>query len=110
MLDWAASSLNLRCRLPRVGPVVFLTAPGLHSKLDDVQCVRVYGRDDDSTGLPWIWRDLLAMPPSAEAGGVSAEFSRDLLPVLLRHIGIRAATAHLRFGEDWKLDSAPIDA
>src|SRR5439155_4010108 len=34
---------------------------------------------------------------------------RDVLPELLDEIGISASKAHLRFGDDWTLDSEPLD-
>lgn len=70
---------------------------------------RVYARDDNSFGLPWIWRDLLATPPQRESQRVTADFSRQL-PRLLEKIGIRASTAHLRFGDGWELTSDRLDA
>lgn len=69
----------------------------------------MYGRDEVAGGLPWIWRDLLATPPHRESRRVTPEFSRHVLPKLLEKIGIRASTAHLRFGEDWSLQPAPLD-
>ncbi|GAA3850584.1 BREX system serine/threonine kinase PglW [Saccharothrix violaceirubra] len=108
-LAWAAKQLGLRDRVPRVEPIVFLSAPGLESTLDEVQRTRVYGRDDNSTGLPWIWRDLLGRPPQRESQRIKPEFSRRL-PDLLKKIGIRASTAHLRFGDDWTLTPDPLDA
>jgi len=63
-LEWAADRLKLdRRRVPRVEPAVFLSDPGLRSRLDEVQSVRVYGRDEHAIGVPWIWRDLLVKPP-----------------------------------------------
>jgi serine/threonine protein kinase len=109
-LEWAARQLKVSHRVPRVEPAVFLSAPGLDSHLDDVQSTRVFARDDDSSGLPWIWRDLLAKPPQRESQRVTPEFSRHVLPKLLEKIGIRASTAHLRFGDDWKLATDPLDA
>ncbi|MGH8921674.1 MAG: protein kinase domain-containing protein, partial [Actinomycetes bacterium] len=82
----------------------------LRSALDEVQRTRVFGRDNVAGGLPWIWRDLLARPPHRELGRVTPEFSRHVLPELMRKIGIRASTAHLRFGDDWTLRAEPLDA
>ncbi|GAA1837118.1 BREX system serine/threonine kinase PglW [Pseudonocardia alni subsp. carboxydivorans] len=110
-LEWAAKRKGMRTlRIPRVQPAIFLTHRGLESHLDDVQRTRVYGRDEDSTGLDWIWRDLLSTPPQREGWRVDTAFSRDVLPGLLSEIGIRAATAHLRFGDDWQLDQSVLDA
>lgn len=109
-LQWAAKQLGITDRVPRVEPAVFLSAPGLESTLDEVQQTRVYGRDNDSTGLPWIWRDLLSRPPQRESQRVTPDFSRNKLPELLKKTGIRVSTSHLRFGEDWALTPDPLDA
>lgn len=108
-LEWAAKQLSVAGRIPRVEPAVFLSAPNLHSELDEVQQTRVYGRDDVASELPWIWRDLLTQPPQRELGRVTPEFSRQVLPRLMEKIGIRASTAHLRFGDDWALQPQPLD-
>jgi serine/threonine protein kinase len=108
-LDWAARELRVSQRIPRIEPSIFLSARGLVSDLDDVQRTRVYGRDEDVTGLPWIWRDLLAKPPQREHQRVTTEFSHQVLPMLMAKIGIRASTAHLHFADDWLLASEPMD-
>ena len=78
-LEWAAQRLKLdKLRIPRVEPAVFLSDPGLRSRLDEVQSVRVYGRDEAAVGVPWIWRDLLAKPPQREHQRVAPAFSRVL--------------------------------
>ncbi|GAA2986771.1 protein kinase domain-containing protein [Actinokineospora diospyrosa] len=104
LLDRAARDLRVTTPVPRIEPAVFLSAAGLRSELDEVQRTNVYGRDDDSTGLPWIWRDLLSLP-----GSLSEEFAARTLPRLMRQIGVEASTAHLRFGDDWVLDPRPLD-
>lgn len=109
-LEWAAKQLHISQRLPRIEPAVFLSAPGLRSGLDEVQSTRVYGRDDASEGLPWLWRDLLSRPPQREWQRITPEFSLHVLPKLLDRIGIRASTSHLRFGDDWVLSSDLLDA
>lgn len=109
-LRWAANRLNISQRIPRIEPAVFLSAPGLHSELDEVQRTRVYGRDEASDGLPWIWRDLLSRPPHREQHRITQDFSQHALPRLLAEIGIRTSTAHLRFGDDWVLSPQPLDA
>ncbi|WP_039739436.1 BREX system serine/threonine kinase PglW, partial [Saccharomonospora halophila] len=109
-LDWAARKRHLSVRIPRVEPAVFLSARGLRSELDEVQRTRVYGRDDDCDGLPGIWNDLLSRPPQREHQRITPEFSRHVLPKLLETIGIRASTAHLRFGDDWTLSGELLDA
>lgn len=108
-LKWAADALRITERIPRIEPSIFLSAPGLISDLDEVQRTRVYGRDEDSQGLPWIWRDLLARPPQRESQRITEGFSRHILPELLAKIGIRASTAHLHFADDWLLAPEPMD-
>lgn len=108
-LDRAASRLGIRQRVPFVQPAVFLSAPGLQCTFDEVQSTLVFGRDDASTGLPFIWRDLLAKPPARDGLRVTPEFSRQL-PRLLAEIGIAASTAHLRYGDDWALAQDVLDA
>ncbi|MEU5697189.1 protein kinase [Actinosynnema sp. NPDC020468] len=97
-----------RVRVPRIEPAVFLSAPGLSADMNVVQRQRVYGRDGAVSGLPWLWRDLLGAPPDGPP--VDADFVRDVLPGLLDEVGIRVATAHLRFGDEWELDPKPLDA
>jgi Nuclease-related domain len=109
-LEWAARQLHITQRVPWVEPAIFLSARGLESGLDEVQRSHVYGRDEDCAGLPGIWQDLLAKPPQREARRVTPEFSRQVLSALLEKIGIAPATAHLRFGDDWKLRSEQLDA
>lgn len=109
-LEWAAKQLHISQRLPRIEPAVFLSAPSLRSGLDEVQSTRVYGRDDASEGLPWLWRDLLSRPPQQERQRITPEFSQHVLRELMEKIGIRASTAHLRFGDDWTLSSDLLDA
>ncbi|MFF3253861.1 BREX system serine/threonine kinase PglW [Actinacidiphila glaucinigra] len=107
-LEWAARQLYPRLRIPRVEPAVFLSDPGLVSQLDEVQRIRVYGRDGGASGLPGIWQDLLGAPPQREGQRITADFARHL-EELMRKIGVRASTAHLDFG-DWRLASRPLDA
>ncbi len=109
-LQWAANQLGVSDRIPRVEPAIFLSAPNLSSELDEVQQTRVYGRDDVASRLAWIWRDLLAGPPQRESQRITPEFSQHVLPKLMAKIGIRASTAHLRFGDDWILQPEPLDA
>ena len=108
-LQWAADQLQYRQRIPWIEPAVFLSAPGLRAQLDEVQRIKVYGRDDACEGLPWIWRDLLARPPQRDSQRITAELSRNL-PRLLTKAGLRVSTAHLRFGDDWKLSRDVLDA
>ncbi|SHK25689.1 hypothetical protein SAMN05443637_104103 [Pseudonocardia thermophila] len=97
-------------QLPRVEAAIFLSDPGLQSHLDEVQRERVYGRDGSAVGVPWVWRDLLSRPPAREDMRITPTFSRDVLPKLLKEIGVRASTAHLRFHEDWVLRPELLDA
>ncbi|WP_346780881.1 BREX system serine/threonine kinase PglW [Streptomyces sp. SPB162] len=109
-LQQAADDLHLRIpRIPRIDPAVFLSDPLLQSALDTVQRTHVYGRDGAVTGLPGIWDDFLSLPPERESSRVTEDFTRHL-PELMKRIGVRASTAHLDFGDGWKLSSRPLDA
>lgn len=107
-LEWAARKLYPRLRIPRIEPAVFLSDPGLVSELDEVQRIRIYGRDGSASNLPGIWQDLLGTPPQREENRITADFARRL-DELMRKIGVRASTAHLDFGE-WRLAPRPLDA
>lgn len=96
-------------RIPRIDPAVFLSDPLLDSDLDTVQRTHVYGRDGSRTGLPGIWDDFLSLPPERENWRITENFARHL-PALMKKIGVRASTAHLDFGDGWKLSSRPLDA
>ncbi len=108
-LEHAARKLKIdpKIRIPRVEPAIFVSAPGLRAELDEVQEAKVYARDNNSAGLPWIWKDLLGMPPRRDPTAMR-EASK-LLPDLLAEIGIRVATSHLRFGDDWNLHREVLD-
>ncbi|MEC4014955.1 BREX system serine/threonine kinase PglW [Streptomyces sp. H27-D2] len=110
-LQWAARKLGMNDRsLPRVEPAVFLSATDLESHLDEIQRIKVYGRDDGASGLKRIWQDFLGLPPERPERRIKPEFSQHALPQLLKTIGIRQSTAHLRFGDAWKLQPHPLDA
>ncbi|WP_234364933.1 BREX system serine/threonine kinase PglW [Streptomyces sp. RTd22] len=110
-LQWAARRLRMNDRaLPRIEPAVFLSATDLESHLDDVQRLRVFGRDDGASGLSRIWQDLLGLPPAQPEQRITPEFSRHRLPQLLKAIGIRQSTSHLKFGEAWRMRPHPLDA
>ncbi|MFB7558990.1 BREX system serine/threonine kinase PglW [Streptomyces brevispora] len=110
-LQWAARKLYKSDRMvPRIEPAVFLSAPDLVSHLDEVQRIRVYGRDDGASGLGRIWQDFLGLPPDRSERRITQEFSRHRLPQLLKTIGIRQSTGHLRFGDAWKMEPHPLDA
>ncbi|WP_272498149.1 BREX system serine/threonine kinase PglW [Actinomadura terrae] len=109
-LIWAAKDLGyFSVRVPRIEPAVFLSAPNLVSRLDTVQQTRVYGRDDLNTGLGRIWHDLLGRPPERESRRVGADFSKRL-PRMLERIGISHSTAHLRFGDEWRMEPRVLEA
>lgn len=110
-LQWAARKLRMSDRIvPRVEPAVFLSAPDLVSHLDEVQRIRVYGRDDGGSGLDRIWQDFLGLPPERPELRITPEFSRHVLPRLLETAGIRQSTGHLRFGDAWRMLPHPLDA
>ncbi|MFD5552634.1 nuclease-related domain-containing protein [Streptomyces sp. NPDC127068] len=110
-LQWAARKLYQSDRMvPRIEPAVFLSAPDLVSGLNEVQRIRVYGRDDGASGLNRIWQDFLGLPPDRPERRVTQEFSRHRLPQLLKAIGIRPSTGHLRLGDAWKMEPHPLDA
>ncbi|MHC0429476.1 BREX system serine/threonine kinase PglW [Streptomyces sp. O3] len=110
-LQWAARKLGLSERVvPRVEPAVFLSSPDLESHLDEVQQIKVYGRDGGGSGLQRIWQDFLGLPPDRPERRITPEFSRHTLPQLLKAIGIRQSSAHLRFGDAWKMEPHPLDA
>ncbi|MFH0244282.1 hypothetical protein ACGRHY_18110 [Streptomyces sp. HK10] len=80
------------------------------SHLDEVQRIRVYGRDDGGSGLDRIRQDLLGLPPEQPERRITPEFSRHVLPRLLETAGIRQSTGHLRFGDAWRMRPHPLDA
>ncbi|MBD0735473.1 serine/threonine protein kinase [Streptomyces sp. CBMA29] len=108
-LQWAARRLRIRGPLPRIEPAVFLSATDLDSRLDEVQRLRVFGRDDGASRLPRIWQDFLGLAPERPERRITAEFSRRDLPRMLKEIGIRQSTSHLRFGEAWRMQPHPLD-
>jgi len=80
-LLWAARKLGVSERsVPRVEPAVFLSSPDLVSRLDEIQRIKVYGRDDGAGGLPRIWQDFLRLPPDRPGRRITPEFSRHTLP------------------------------
>jgi len=107
-LKRAAKALRLNIQIPWIEPAIFLSAPDLESHLDEGERIKVYGRDDRSTGLPKIWTDLLGRAPQSGRSRISASFT-DELPKLLDQIGVAAARAHLKFGDDWLLEPKPLD-
>ncbi|MFI0739153.1 BREX system serine/threonine kinase PglW [Streptomyces sp. NPDC021100] len=109
-LQEAARELYPGVRVPRINPIVFLSDPLLRSELDTVQRTHVYGRDGTQSGLPGIWDDFLSLPPERESWRIKEDTLARLLPELMKKIGVRASTAHLDFGDGWRLSSRPMDA
>ncbi|GAA0925835.1 BREX system serine/threonine kinase PglW [Streptomyces thermoalcalitolerans] len=109
-LERAARTLGMDPRqIPFIKPAVFLHDPGLVSELDDFQRTAVYGRNEGTSGLPRIWDDLLGRPPERESRRITPIVSQRL-EQLMQKIGISHSTAHLRFGDDWKLYPRALDA
>ncbi|MGW5633294.1 BREX system serine/threonine kinase PglW [Streptomyces sp. NPDC003832] len=109
-LERAARTLGMDPRqVPFIKPAVFLHDPGLVSQLDEFQRTSVYGRNDGASGLPGIWDGLLGRPPERESWRVTPVVSQRL-ELLMQKIGISHSTAHLRFGDDWKLEPRALDA
>lgn len=107
-LQRAAQRRNLNLVIPRIEPAVFLSDEGLQSELDEVERLRVYGRNDRPTGLPRIWDDLLGRPPARESERVLAALTSKL-PMLFNDIGVNAPQAHLTYADEWKLAGKPLD-
>ncbi|MDX3579767.1 BREX system serine/threonine kinase PglW [Streptomyces sp. FL07-04A] len=93
-------------RIPFIKPAVFLHSPDLRSELDEFQQASVYGR---GSGLPGIWDGLLSLPPERESWRVTPQTGQ-LLEKLMKRIGVSHSTAHLRFGDDWRLEPRALDA
>ncbi|MFJ9700589.1 BREX system serine/threonine kinase PglW [Streptomyces fradiae] len=109
-LQHAARSMGVDPRrVPFIKPAVFLHSPGLVSELDQFQRLNVYGRNDESGGLARVWDDLLGRPPERESRRVTPQTAQ-LLEQLMQRIGISHSTAHLRYGDDWKLEPGALDA
>ncbi|AOW87765.1 serine/threonine protein kinase [Streptomyces olivaceus] len=96
-------------RVPFIKPAVFLHDPDLVSGLDEFQRTGVYGRDGGGSGLPGVWDKLLSLPPERESWRVTPQAGR-LLEELMKRIGVSHSTAHLRFGDDWRLEPRALDA
>ncbi|MGA5036061.1 BREX system serine/threonine kinase PglW [Streptomyces capoamus] len=109
-LERAARALGMNVRdVPFIKPAVFLHDPGLVSELDEFQRTSVYGRNDGASGLPKIWDDLLGRPPERESWRITPLISQRL-ERLMQKVGVSHSTAHLRFGDDWKLEPRALDA
>ncbi|WP_438271501.1 BREX system serine/threonine kinase PglW [Streptomyces microflavus] len=96
-------------RIPYIKPAVFLHDADLVSELDEFQRTGVFGRNDGASGLPGIWDGLLALPPERESWRVTPQDSQ-LLEKLMKRIGVSQSTAHLRFGDGWRLEPRALDA
>ncbi|WP_437005073.1 NERD domain-containing protein [Streptomyces sp. enrichment culture] len=109
-LERAARTLGMDPRqVPFIKPAVFLHDPGVVSGLDEFQRTSVYGRNDGASGLPKVWDDLLGRPPERESWRITPVIGQRL-EQLMQRIGISHSTAHLRFGDDWKLEPRALDA
>lgn len=109
-LERAARSVGVDPRrVPFIKPAVFLHGSGLVSGLDEFQRINVYGRNDGADGLDRIWDDLLGKPPERESWRITPHTAQ-LLEQLMQKIGISHSTAHLRYGDDWKLEPRALDA
>ncbi|MEV0168770.1 BREX system serine/threonine kinase PglW [Nonomuraea fuscirosea] len=106
-LKQAARDLKLKIDIPWIEPVVFLSAPNLESRLDEIQRTKVYGRQgsDAQTGLPGIWDGL-----HHGRGGVTPQVSREL-ERLLSKIGASGLRKRYKIGpyelERRSFDSGP---
>ncbi|MFD3913445.1 hypothetical protein [Streptomyces sp. NPDC058603] len=109
-LQWASSQLRFTGPLPRIEPAVFLSSSDLESHLDDVQRIQVFGRDDGGSGLPRTWYDYLGLSPDRPERRIMQEFASQHLPQLLKAIGTWQSTAHLKFGDAWRMRPRPLDA
>ncbi|WP_313895982.1 BREX system serine/threonine kinase PglW [Streptomyces sp. YIM 98790] len=96
-------------RVPFIKPAVFLHDPTLRSELDEFQQPGVFGLNDGASGLPRIWDDLLGLPPERESWRITPQTGQ-LVEALMKHIGISHSTAHLRYGDDWRLQPGVLDA
>lgn len=96
-------------RIPYIKPAVFLHDADLVSELDEFQRTAVFGRNDGASGLPGIWDGLLALPPEREGWRVTPQDSQ-LLEKLMKRIGVSQSTAHLRYGDGWRLEPRALDA
>ncbi|WOX21232.1 BREX system serine/threonine kinase PglW [Streptomyces solicathayae] len=109
-LERAARSMGVDPRrVPFVKPAVFLHDSSLVSNLDEFQRINVYGRNDGASGLAKVWDDLLGRPPERESWRITPQTGQ-LLEQLMQKIGISHSTAHLRYGDDWKLEPGALDA
>ncbi|MEU2827312.1 BREX system serine/threonine kinase PglW [Streptomyces lavendulae] len=96
-------------RVPFIKPAVFLHDPDLVSELDEFQRTSVFGRNGGGSGLPGIWDGLLGLPPERESWRVTPENSQ-FLETLIKRIGVSHSTAHLRYGDGWRLEPRALDA
>ncbi|MFD9102244.1 BREX system serine/threonine kinase PglW [Streptomyces virginiae] len=103
-----ASGIDPR-KVPFIKPAVFLHDAALVSELDEFQRTAVYGLNDSGSGLPGIWDGLLGLPPERESWRVTPQDSARL-EQLMKRVGISHSTAHLRYGDDWRLEPRALDA
>ncbi|MFD5590716.1 BREX system serine/threonine kinase PglW [Streptomyces griseorubiginosus] len=109
-LERAARAAGIpEAKIPFIKPAVFLHDPDLVSELDEFQRASVFGRNGGASSLPGIWDGLLGLPPERESWRVTPQDSQRL-EMLMKRIGISHSTAHLRFGDDWRLAPRALDA
>ncbi|WP_052424041.1 BREX system serine/threonine kinase PglW [Nonomuraea candida] len=93
-LERAVRDLGLNIRIPWIEPAVFLSAPNLVCGFDEIQRVKVYGRQGltAQTTLPGIWDGL-----HQGRGGVTPQLSRELNRLLDR-IGVTGLRKRYKIG------------
>ncbi|MFB6844813.1 BREX system serine/threonine kinase PglW [Streptomyces sp. NPDC056373] len=96
-------------RVPFIKPAVFLHSPDLVSELDEFQRTSVFGRNGGGSGLPGVWDALLGLPPERESWRITPQ-KVQFLETLMKRIGVSHSTAHLRFGDGWRLEPRALDA
>jgi serine/threonine protein kinase len=106
----AAREIDPRLRIPRIEAAVFLSAPDLRCRFDQIQRARVFGRDglEKQTGLPGIWTAFLNQPPHTEEHRVTPAFSRQL-PKLMTYLGIQRLRKNGKIGP-YELAERAFDA
>ncbi|MGI5154403.1 BREX system serine/threonine kinase PglW [Microbispora sp. CA-102843] len=102
-LEQAVRDLKLKITVPWIEPAVFLSAPNLECRFDDIQKVKVYGRQGAQTGLTGIWDGL-----HHGRGGVTPQISKELNR-LLAHIGVSGLRKRYKIGP-YQLDRRSFDA
>jgi serine/threonine protein kinase len=106
----AAREVAPGLRIPRIEAAVFLSAPDLRCRFDEIQRARVFGRDGlkDQTTLPGIWTAFLNQPPRTEDHRVIPAFSKQL-PKLMTYLGIQRLRKNGKVGP-YELAERAFDA